>query len=95
MIKKFFYENQKYLSILGVACWGISAWSFGNMSGYKVGYEHGGTDRNKLWQDHLINEDLAEYHSKTGVWQLKSLDDVVLTGLFRGDASKAKEFLKK
>jgi len=78
----------------------------------EVGYENGYRDASQVteshWKSLLIDKDFACYNSKTGKWQLQSLEDVATTATILGktklvaiipeppvDVSDIKEILAK
>lgn len=54
------------------------------VSGYIKGYTHGLEDKESAWKTRLIAADYAEFDRKTGVWKLKSMEEVLLVGTMLG-----------
>ena len=51
---------------------------------YTLGYTHGVKKAEQGWRLRLIAADFAEYNKRTGDWELRSMDDVVTSGLILG-----------
>jgi hypothetical protein len=62
--------------ISGLVCY-ICGWYSGTFSGAQTGI----ASNEVKWKKMLIEADYAEYDRKTGIWQLRSMDDVVTQGL--------------
>ncbi len=55
---------------------------------YTLGYSHGADSATKQWRNRLISADYAEHDPRTGEWKLRSMDDVVTSGLILGKTGK-------
>lgn len=52
--------------------------------GYETGYKDAAQITDAHWKTLLIEKDFACYNSKTGKWQLQSLEDVATTATILG-----------
>ena len=51
---------------------------------FKYGVYKGVNTSTEIWHSKLISAEFAEYDRKTGVWKLKTLDEVLMTGTILG-----------
>lgn len=67
-----------YIAAVGVSLFSyVCGWYGGSLSGSQLGIVSNETK----WKKMLIDADYAEYDRKTGIWQLRPMDDVVTQGL--------------
>jgi hypothetical protein len=51
---------------------------------YTLGYTNGVKKAEQGWRLRLIAADFAEYNKRSGEWELRSMDDVVTSGIILG-----------
>jgi hypothetical protein len=91
-IKTFLERIKPLCTCLLIASAMAGAWCDGDTRGYEEGYKHGKEDNEKMWRARLIESDYAEYDRKTGVWKLRTMEEVVLTGMIMGKSKPSGYF---